>query len=389
MGATSGVVWPPAALYTPRATVGSLHAMPRNAATEEGDRQDVIVDNLSRSAASLLSNPYTPRHKTTARVGVAPMRNQASRTGSLRYPPSNLSRPLAVQRMASGTLGQPSTPQPSGAAPSPRPMSSGIAGGNVVTTAPKRSPNARSPSVSASPARTAGRSGPNPQLSQWPGVARPASVVAPTAFTPGASVSRNINGVSRQSSVERAPSAMRHTPIPATGPFASSPSTSWMTPDTYAPFLGTAGVVPEPVRRTSLPSSGGGSLAGSATGPLGGNGNSVTSVPRNGPAVPKLPMNGLAACLNTKGAPPPQTSMPTSAKGYSSIQLWTPRSQAQAGSDAKQAAATRETRELSIEPPQVGRSPSASLSLSPRAYQSIPNTGGQTALLSKLAAWRA
>jgi hypothetical protein len=385
LGTTSGSTWPQHTLYTPRQTVGSLQAMPRGAAAEEGDRQDGLVDNLSRSAASLLSNPYTPRHKTTTRIGVAPLRNQqASRTGSLRYPPSSFSRPFAVQRMSSGTLGQPSTPQPSGVAPSPRQMSGTVTGGTVP--APKRTASMRTPSLSASPARTAGHSGyqgPSPQQNQWPSVARAASVVAPTAVTSKTgSLTHSITGVSRQSSVERPSSAIRP---PAPSPFPASTSSTWMQPETYTQLS----AVPEPIRRTSVASTGGGAnLAGSATGPI-GSGTSVPSVPRTSPAVPKLPMNGITAY--TKGAPPPQTSMPTNTKGYSSIQLWTPRSQAQAGSDAKQAAVPREARELSIEPPQVGRSPSASLSMSPRAYQgmSIPNTGGQSALLTKLSAWRA
>merc|ERR1719424_1043183 len=154
-----------------------------------------------------------------------------------------------------------------------------------------------------------------------------------------------------------------------------------------------------------------GSAAGSASGPVGG--SSAPSANRGSPAlvaavVPKqLAANGLSPVFNSKGAPPPQTSIPAGGKaqsdwqkGYSSIQLWTPRSQRPPGTDAKQAAIpSREPREMSVEPAQqVGRSPSASLSMSPRCYpsmgmhsaNSIPTAtiGASSAMMPKLSGWQ-
>jgi hypothetical protein len=343
-------VWPPAALYTPRSTVGAMQPGVHRMGTNEdsGERHETLLDNLSRSATSLLPHPYTPRQKPTARIGMAPMRNQISRTGSIRYPPNNITRPFGVQRMASGTLGQPSISQA----------------------------GRQSPSVSASPARVSsgrGYHGPAPQPLQWPNTTRQSSAMAPVGMSPG-SVAQASSGVSRQSSCERPPSAMRHPPTGA--PFIGSQSSVWPAAETFATLMSAAlreSTASEVTRRTSVSTSGSMAAPPGTTPPSAKHGtdSNVTSAQRSAPpTVPKLPANGLTSCMNAKGAPPPQT-LPVGGKGYSSIQLWTPRSQRQPGSEMKQATTMHEPREFSIEPPQVGRSPSASLSLSPRSYPSM------------------
>lgn len=292
--------------------------------------------------------------------------------------------------MASGTLSQPSAALPVGTATSPR-QASTAGPGSVVVAGPRRGSATRTASLSASPKRAVGhcqQQGPQTHHPvQWASSARPASATAPTAINPSAGGSaRGSVGVSRQSSDDRAPSVQ---PRAAAGAIATQPAPlGGATADALPPYVppsswGFAGDAP---RRAQVP---GGSGATSA--PRG------TTAP---PAVPKLPTNGLVPSFNSKTSPAPQTPVPMGRKGYSSIQLWTPRSQRQPGPDAKQAAVTREPRELSTEPAPVGRSPSASLAMSPRCYPGMglhaaatsmsPATvagGAPSTLMSKLTAW--
>jgi hypothetical protein len=372
---TSGVVWPPATLYTPRSTVASMHT----GSGEAGDRHEV-TDGLSRSATSLLPNTYTPRSKPTTRLGMAPMRNQtASRAGSLRYPPSGMARPFGVQRMASGTLAQVSSP-PSAHTVAPSPRQKPVV---AASAASSKHVGVRAPSVSTSPRRDLR----NQMSMQFPVASRPASAMAPTAVNPSSGIDLHDAryGVSRQSSCEHVPQR----------PSARQQMSADML---SMPSLIPIGLGGDAARLPSAARAGSGSAAGSASGPIGGGGassaaaratNASSGIPNYGGT------NGLAAYNNSKGAPPPQTQMPVSAKGgYSSIQLWTAHSQRQAtGVDAKQASAARD-REISVEPPQVGRSPSANLALSPRAYPSVGMQSASglhsssAAVMSKFAAWR-
>jgi len=380
LSASLGLVWPPATLYTPRTTATPNHIAPRiPMASDDGvDKYDGVLDVLSRSATAL-PHPYTPRQKPTTRLGMAPVRNQTSRAGSLRYPPTGMSRPFGVQRMASGTLSQPSNPPQSlGVAPSPRQLGPATSGSAVEKS--KRIP-VRIPSVSASHRRASGhgQQGLGAHLSlQWPGAARPASAVAPAAVNPGASGAPRGSGVSRQSS---APGPITPPPSRASAESAAaavaahSPALSTAAAEMLPAYLsaGALGLAGDHARRTSAAAVGSASVPGSASGPVGGSGIAVPSRGTPAAAVPKIHTNGLTSCFSAKpsqtGAPPPQTPMPTAGKGYregySSIQLWTPRPQRQLG-DMKQVGETHSRqRELSMEPPQVGRSPSASLSSIP------------------------
>lgn len=295
--------------------------------------------------------------------------------------------------MASGTLTQAAAPPSShGVAPSPRQMSAAVATSTASVVAQPKCAATRTPSVSASPKRGAqqGQFGHLPL--QWPGATRPASAVAPTAANPSSSgFPRGAPGVSRQSSAERVPSA-------AAAVAVHSAALASAATETLPAYL-SAATLGDAARRPTASAIGSSSVAGSATGPVGGGSGNVPPPARSAnvaAVVPKLPASGLASSFNSKGAPPPQTPLPVGGKGYSSIQLWTPRTQRQLGTEAKQAAAPREARELSVEPVQVGRSPSASLSLSPRCYPSMglhsasamTSVSTSGALLSKLSSWR-
>lgn len=399
---SSGVMWPPTMLYTPRAHGAPLQRSPlvgedtgrpadsspfllrgdsaQSGQVGRGDKNDALLDNLSRSATSLFgANAYTPRQKPTARLGIAAAKGQ--RTGSLRYPPNNtMARTFGVQRMASGHLTQATLPpQNHQVATSPKHLPASAAAGGA--TGSKRVP-ARSPSVSTSPKRTTGH-GQSQTVQvppQWAG-ARPASAVAPTAAQSANTGPRLApHGVSRQSSCELSSSLV-------TAQSLGLPNPAMDTMHGNYAMSASAATVAENTRRTTS-IAGTGSAAGSATGPLGGSHSSARGGPPPTATVSSLSQNGYAA---SKGAPPPMTSVPVGAKGYSSIQLWTPRSPQQSGADPKKAAVVREPRELSVEPPIVGRSPSASLSLSPRHYPSLGVHPGAVpvGMMPKLAARRA
>lgn len=396
-----GIAWPTPTLYTPRAAAAAAvspvgpsqrhPAVPSISAEARGERQEMLHDGLARSTTSLLQWQClgTPRQRPAARQnagsatangtplgtgGRGPCLNNVgsarngtsgnslsggtsgpnvgpssgSSRGPLRSPPGHIARQLGPQRMASGSLLQQPSLQLG-------PVPHAVRGAALRVPSASASPMRGHAHLRASPP-SAGALGqgrfanrPRQNAPTTSAVGNAGGLCGPSTTSSG---SRGAGGNSSSgNAVSPQPSASRVQPISSLG-------------DQSDPWSQGVGPTVASSERGSVSATG-----STPTAPTGCASLVARSVPPLGPT----------GATNAVG-------LHSGSQGYNAVQLWTPR----AKRTPSQTQASAASRDVSLEPgQQVGRSPSASLSHSPRSYAGVGvRVSGTPGLVPQLSTWR-